>query len=153
MSSVKITGSPIGGPQRVGGLAGGASKKGGFAVSESGAAPASAASARMAASAGVGSLDALLALQQLDGPLERRRRSMRRAARILDELDGMKLALLAGDEGAPHALSKLTQAVRDERAETDDPGLEGVLDEIEVRAAVELAKRERPGISPASTGS
>jgi hypothetical protein len=36
----------------------------------------------------------------------------------------------------------LREAVRQERAGTEDAGLEGVLDEIEVRAAVELAKRE-----------
>ncbi len=130
----------------------GASKKGGFAVSQSGAAPASAATAR-AGAPGVGSLDALLALQELDGPLERRRRSVRRAARILDELDGVKLALLGGDGAAPEAMVKLSKAVADERAATEDAELEGVLDEIEVRAAVEMAKREgrgglaRPGVS------
>jgi hypothetical protein len=36
----------------------------------------------------------------------------------------------------------LVDAVRQERSATDDPRLEGVLDEIETRAAVELAKRE-----------
>ena len=34
-------------------------------------------------------------------------------------------------------------AVREERATTDDPKLEGLLDEIETRAAVEIAKLER----------
>jgi hypothetical protein len=33
--------------------------------------------------------------------------------------------------------------VRDERANTDDPALEAVLDEIELRAAVEVAKLEQ----------
>jgi hypothetical protein len=32
--------------------------------------------------------------------------------------------------------------VRDSRSGTEDPALEGVLDEIETRAAVELAKSE-----------
>jgi hypothetical protein len=153
---MKITSAPLGAPQRAAGAPAGASKKGGFAVSQSGAAPASAATARTAAGAGVGSLDALLALQELEGPLERRRRSVRRANRILDELDGVKLALLGGDEAAPEALSKLAQAVGDERAATDDPALEGVLNEVEVRAAVEMAKRERRGGRPRasqSTGS
>ena len=147
MTGMKITSSPIGGPQRVNGSPAGASKKGGFAVSQSGAAPASAATARAGAAGSVGSLDALLALQELDGPLERRRRSVRRANRILDELDGMKLALLGGDDAAPDAMAKLSKAVRDERAATEDPKLEGVLDEIEVRAAVEMAKRELRGLA------
>jgi len=139
---MKITVPPVSGLQRVNGANGGASKKGGFAVSQSGAAPASAATARASGPGGVGSLDALLALQELEGPLERRRRAMRRANRILDQLDGVKLALLGDEAGAPKALSGLAEAVRDQRSATEDAGLEGVLDEIEVRAAVELAKRE-----------
>jgi len=34
----------------------------------------------------------------------------------------------------------LARAVREQRALTDEPRLEGLLDEIETRAAVELAK-------------
>lgn len=89
----------------------------------------------------VTSLDALLALQDVDGPLERRRRAVRRAGRILDVLDEVKLSLLEGGAGEAQLL-QLTQAVRAERASTHDERLEGVLDEIETRAAVELAKRE-----------
>jgi hypothetical protein len=139
---MKITGSPIGGPGRVNGAAGGAVRKpGGFAVAGGGAAQGAAATARAGGPGGVGSLDALLALQALDGPLERRRRSVKRAGRILDELDGIKVALLDG-EGVAGALSKLSDAVRQERSATEDAKLESVLDEIEVRAAVEMAKRE-----------
>jgi hypothetical protein len=150
---MKITGAPIGGPQRVNGGASGASKPAGFSASErTGGASRSAASARVGAPAGVTSLDALLALQEMDGPLERRRRSVRRAGRILDELDGVKLALLGDAERAPDALARLSRAVADQRSETDDDGLEQVLNEIEVRAAVELAKREprRGALSTAS---
>ena len=139
---MKITGAPISGPQRVNGAPQGGAKAGGFSADRTGKAGPSAASARVGAPAGVTSLDALLALQELDGPLERRRRSVRRAGRILDELDGVKLALLGSDERAPEALARLTRAVADQRSETDDAGLEQVLNEIELRAAVELAKRE-----------
>jgi hypothetical protein len=82
-----------------------------------------------------------MALQQEDGPLERRRRAVGRAGSMLDLLDEMKLNLLDGEPNAA-ALERLTRAVRSERAQTGDPGLEGVLDEIETRAAVELAKLE-----------
>jgi hypothetical protein len=87
----------------------------------------------------VGSIDALLALQSVGTPLERRRRAVGRAGRILDLLDQMKVSLL---EGAltPDSLGHLVGAVREQRDRTDDPRLEGVLDEIETRAAVELAK-------------
>jgi hypothetical protein len=137
---MKITGSPIGGTQRLGGSAP-ARKAGGFAATGAGAAQGAASTARAGAPGGVASLDALLALQALDGPLERRRRSVKRAGRILDELDGIKVALLDG-EGVAGALSKLSDAVRQERSATEDAKLESVLDEIEVRAAVEMAKRE-----------
>ncbi len=60
---------------------------------------------------------------------------------MLDLLDEVKLSLLDG-EPTTTALERLTRAVRSERAETGDPGLEGLLDEIETRAAVELAKLE-----------
>jgi len=90
----------------------------------------------------VSSVDALIALQDVGGPLERRRRAVSRAGRILDVLDDMKQALL--DDGlGPQDMERLRRAVRDERLGTDDPGLEGVLDEIETRAAVELAKLEQ----------
>ena len=89
----------------------------------------------------IGSLDALIALQEVGGPLERRRRAAGRAARILDALDELKLELLAGGL-TPVVIEALARAVRDQRALTDDPRLEGVLDEIETRAAVELAKLE-----------
>lgn len=91
--------------------------------------------------AGVGSVDALIALQEIDGPLDRKRRAVRRAGRILDVLDEMKIALLDGGMSAS-ALQRLTAAVREERATVDDPGLHGVLDEIETRARVEMAKLE-----------
>jgi hypothetical protein len=92
--------------------------------------------------AGVMGVDALLALQDVGGPLERKRRAVGRAGRILDVLDEIKLALL--DEGLNLGqLDRLRRAVRDERAHTDDPKLECVLDEIELRAAVEIAKLEQ----------
>lgn len=98
--------------------------------------------ARTSGVAGVMSVDALLALQDVGGPLERRRRSVRRAGRILDVLEEVKINLLSGDLSSGD-LDKLLVAVRDERHATEDEALEGVLNEIETRAAVELAKLER----------
>ena len=94
----------------------------------------------------ISSLDALIALQEVGGPLERRRRATGRASRILDALDALKLELLAGGLTAT-VIEALSRAVRDQRALTDDPRLEGVLDEIETRAAVELAKLEALGVA------
>lgn len=138
---MKVTGT--GGPAQTTGAkparsAGGAE---GFRVGGS-AAPSSAAPA--AAAAGVSSVmgvEALVALQTVETATERRRRSVRRATRLLDELDSLKIALLGGDLGRSQ-IEALGRAVREQRAFTDDPKLEAVLDEIETRAAVELAKLE-----------
>lgn len=89
----------------------------------------------------LGSLDALIALQEVDGVVERRRRAVRRAGRLLDELETLKLSLLEGDVSEP-GLRRLANAVREQREATSDPSLEAVLDQIEARAAVELAKLE-----------
>jgi hypothetical protein len=89
-------------------------------------------------------VEALLALQETGGPLERKRRAVGRAGRILDVLDDIKVALLDGDLSSGE-LDRLRRAVRDERSATDDPKLEAVLDEIELRAAVEVAKLEQAG--------
>jgi hypothetical protein len=87
------------------------------------------------------SVDALIALQEVDGPLGRRRRAIGRAGRLLDVLEGLKLALLDG-EIDESGLRRLGDAVREQREATSDPRLEALLDQIEARAAVEMAKLE-----------
>jgi hypothetical protein len=89
----------------------------------------------------VSSLDALIALQEVGGPLERRRRAASRGGRLLDALEALKVGLLEGQVTMTTA-EQLGRAAREQRELTDDPRLEGVLDEIETRAAVELAKLE-----------
>lgn len=97
--------------------------------------------AAMAGGVSAATLDALIALQSTPSALERRRRAVSRAGRLLDVLDDVKLSMLDG--GDPMlALERLRGAVREQREGTEDARLEGVLDEIETRAAVELAKRE-----------
>jgi cell division protein ZapA (FtsZ GTPase activity inhibitor) len=111
------------------------------ALQEAEESSAPAATARAAALGAVNSLDALLALQETLSPTERRRRAVRRAGKILDALDGLKLSLLGGEPTDAH-LQSLQSAVREARAETQDPGLEDLLEQVETRAAVELAKRD-----------
>jgi len=91
---------------------------------------------------GVAGMSALMALQGVEDPTERRRRAVRRGNGLLDRLEDLKMALLSGQDGSV-ALSRLAQDLREERPETDsDPGLKAVLDQIELRAAVEMAKSE-----------
>jgi hypothetical protein len=123
-------------------LRGAGASASGFAVSRADAAGHAAAAPRLGAMLGVSSIDALLALQEVGGPIERRRKAVRRARVILDVLDELKIGVL---EGAvhPHTLGRLTEAVRQQRMRAGDSRLEDVLDEIETRAAVELAKLEQ----------
>jgi hypothetical protein len=114
---------------------------GGFRVAGGQAA---AAPVQVSGAAGVSSVmgvEALLALQDVESPTERKRRSVRRAGHLLDKLDDLKIALLGGELSGAQ-LDALARAVREQRAATEDPKLEAVLDEIETRAAVEMAKLE-----------
>lgn len=89
----------------------------------------------------VGALDALIALQEAgDGTSEEAlRKSKRRAAALLDELDKVRLGLLAG--GIPKdTLQHLTRMVGQQRETVMDPALAELLDEIDLRVQVELAK-------------
>ena len=122
--------------------AGRAAGGGVFSLSAGDAASEAADVQRMVGLDGVMTMSALLALQGVEDPLSRRKRAMGRASRLLDMLDDLKVAMLEG-AAAPGTLDNLARAVREERASTDDPGLEDVLNQIETRAAVELAKLGR----------
>ena len=107
-----------------------------------GARPASGGAAAAAGLAPLTSLGALLAVQAVDDPLTGRRRARERGERLLDALDELRLALIEGRLPA-RKLGALQTLVSEQRANADDPQLQAVLDEIELRAAVELAKLER----------
>ena len=110
---------------------------GGFNVS-SGPGQASAATPTAGAT-GIASVAALLALQEEDGPETRRRKALKRGSGLLDRLEAVKVALLDGGDGAS-ALHALARVASEQRQCDPDPGLQDVLDHIETRAAVELAK-------------
>jgi hypothetical protein len=131
-----------GGTTPIGQSAGRAKSSGeGFSLSDAEASTGAARTAPLADSAPVSSLDALIALQEYPTGTEKRRRAVKRASGLLDKLDQVKLAMLEGGSGA-EALAALAAAVKEAREDTADPRLEAVLNEIETRAAVELAKQE-----------
>ena len=86
-----------------------------------------------------GLVDALLAAQELPDALAERRKARARGETILQRLDAIRLGLLAGTIPAGQ-LNELARVVRDHREQVMDPQLREILDEIELRAEVELAK-------------
>jgi hypothetical protein len=95
-----------------------------------------------AAPRAVATLDALMALQGFDDPSERRRRAIKRGRTLLDALDDLKLGVLAGSLDAP-ALGRLRELAEGLGEQTGDPRLDAIMAEIDLRAAVELAKLSR----------
>jgi Class II flagellar assembly regulator len=97
---------------------------------------------RTAPTAGLTNIGALLALQSEDDVTERRRRAARRSNSLLDQLDSIRLAILDGGV-TREQVSALATTLREHRDAVDDPGLNAILDDVELRAEVELAKLER----------
>ncbi len=92
------------------------------------------------AAAGIGGLDTLLALQGFEDAGEKRKRFARRGRSALDLLDELKAELLTADL-RPHTLAKLQGMLGELTEKSGTPGLDEVLGEIELRVAVEIAKR------------
>jgi hypothetical protein len=112
------------------------SESGGFARELGGETPAG---GPVSGAAGLGSVDALLALQEVPDSLTPDGKARRRAEALLDELDQLRLDLLTG--ALPQArLERLATLAAVQRERIDDPRLAQVIEEVELRAAVELAK-------------
>ncbi|MEZ5669608.1 MAG: flagellar assembly protein FliX [Alphaproteobacteria bacterium] len=118
---------------------------GGAFAAAIGRAGASSAAESAAAVSNVGALtgiDAMVALQAVDGDRSARRRAVARGESILDELDALRIALLTGQLTLGQ-IQRLVSTIAEQRSQTDDPRLNAVLDEIDLRAQVELAKYDR----------
>jgi hypothetical protein len=126
MTRIGAIGGGIAAPRR------GARREGAFALPSG-----SAAAEARAASAAV-EISGLLSLQEQPAPA-RLEGAMRRAEAALDELRGMQLDLLRGQDD-PERLARLA-ALSDSEAVKADPVLREVLSAIALRARVELARR------------
>lgn len=105
-----------------------------------GQAPATTTSAAATPSASLAGLDAILTLQtNADTPEERRRRATRRGHDLLDGLDRLKASLVMG-RVSTRDLQAIAGRLAQRAGESGDPRLDGLIADIELRAAVELAK-------------
>ena len=86
-------------------------------------------------------MDALISIQEVPDATARRAKAIARAEDMLDILEELKIAILTG--ALPRSrVTRLTRIVEDARGEVAGDELSTVLDEIELRARVELAKLE-----------
>ncbi len=86
-------------------------------------------------------VDSLLAVQGAEDPTERaaRQKARQRGKVILDELDKIRVAMLSGTLTIGHMMD-IADVVAGHRQKITDPVLTRIMDEIDLRAQVELAK-------------
>jgi hypothetical protein len=98
-----------------------------------------AATSGVKSTAAMTAVDGLLALQEVADSLGGRKRAMAHGEQLLDALDELRDALLTGT--MPRArLAALVRLTGEAAPLADDPRLAEILGDIELRAAVELAK-------------
>lgn len=92
----------------------------------------------------VSSVDALLTIQEVADSATGQSKSRARkwGNDVLDQLEQLRIGIVDGVIPR-HELERIATTVDRQRTRTDDPALEAVLDEIELRAKVELAKLDR----------
>ena len=88
----------------------------------------------------VSNIDSLIALQDIDSAMSKQERAVQKGFHLLDDLDNLKLAILGGTK-----LEKELKSLQNntEMLSTQDlpEKLKNTLQEIDLRARVELAKR------------
>jgi hypothetical protein len=95
--------------------------------------------APVSGAATIAAIDAIITLQSVPDATTGRARAIKRADSMLDLLDQIRIGLLEGSisEGL---LKRLVVLVQSRREDFNDPHLAQVLDDIDLRAQVELAK-------------
>ena len=112
---------------------------GGFRISDTSEQPRA---ASLAAPGPLAAVDTILMLQNVEDSTSGAQQGAERGEKLLELLDDVRDGLLSG--GIPRlTLNRLASAVARRHENFSDPKLQGVLDEIELRARVELAKLEQ----------
>ena len=93
-------------------------------------------------SAPLNAVDGILAVQEVPTATDGRSRGIKHGYSILDHLDDIRLGLLSGSISSLR-LVELSQEIVEVRDTVIDPRLSAILDDVELRAAVELAKLDK----------
>ena len=88
----------------------------------------------------VSTVDVLLPVEPATADSDKKQDSSR-ASRILDRLEDIRQGLLVGAISKPR-LEELAGTIKETRETALDPAMSDILDEIELRAKIELAKLE-----------
>ncbi len=91
------------------------------------------------ATSALGSVSGVFNLQEVDDALTGEAKGKLRAEDLLDRLEELRLDLLTGSISV-NKLQRLTQIVNENKESISDPKLNGILEEIDLRAQIELAK-------------
>ena len=81
----------------------------------------------------------IIGLQEVDDATHHASKGKRRANDILDRLEDLRIQLLTGTISRSQ-LTQLIHIINTQRHQVTDPRLKEVLDEVDLRAQVELAK-------------
>ena len=81
----------------------------------------------------------MIAVEMVGDALERRKKAQKRGRHILSKLDNLRHALLTG-QLTQSQIEELIASLATEKSHIDDADLLALLDEIDLRAQVELAK-------------
>jgi len=87
------------------------------------------------------SVNSLFVLQEVSDEDSPKKQAVKNGYDAIEYLDKIRLGLLAGHV-SESALKNLEDLTKQWRKDYDDPKLEAIIDDIELRAAVELAKLE-----------
>lgn len=99
------------------------------------------ASNAMSGTAPLTSVNSLLALQELPTSTDGKSKGVERAEGLIEHLEAIRHGLLLGHIPRDR-LSRIINALSAEREKNLDPGLVQIINDIELRAKVELAKLE-----------
>ncbi len=100
-------------------------------------------SASVSTNNAISKVDALLAVQAAEDPTERaaRRKMQERGDKILDNLEKIRLRMLGGNLTVGDMID-VADVIASHREKIQDPRLTDIMDEIDLRAQVELAKMQ-----------
>lgn len=98
----------------------------------------------VSATQSIAKVDALLAVQGAESATERsaKRRMRERGEQVLRQLDHLRLAILTGNLNIGQVID-IADVVASHREKINDPKMSAVLDEIDLRAQIEIAKMRK----------